>query len=108
VKQVVCVEKLNDLARGHLDSTIPRRATPLIGSRLPTDAIAEGLQDVQAVVGRSIINDNNFDGRIGLLQRAFDCLADERSPVVTGDHDCHQRLSHELIGKVGGTTPFVN
>ena len=84
---IVGVEKDDEGGRGHFQSTVPRRARTAIGAARPADSAAEGFDNLETAIGRTVVDDDEFLTGIALVENALDRTDDPFFTVVTRDNN---------------------
>ena len=104
--QIVGVEERDPLAVRLRDSAVARRAGAGVGLPHQSHAFAEQIFDARhAAVGRTVVNDDDLVGAVGLGERGFERGADEACLVVERDHHAHRERAHRsrfVRGAAGG------
>jgi hypothetical protein len=97
MKPIVGIEKLDKLATGHFESGISRSAPTAIRAALPPDPVTEGPYDLEASVGRPVVDDYDFAVGVRLPERAGNRASNVGGSVPARDHDGNARIgTHRL------------
>ena len=91
-EEIVGIEELNEVAAGEAEGVVAGGAGAGIG--LGDDADAAGFEragEGEAVVGRAVVDENDFGARMGLREGGFERGGEPRSSVVAGDEDRNER-----------------
>src|SRR5688500_12447965 len=86
---VIRVEETDDVSGCGCDSGIQRGGLP--GIVLINGLYGIALQDAARIVGRSIVDHNDFDWHVRLRQHTVQRRREKPPVVVIGDDDSHQR-----------------
>src|SRR5262249_9043140 len=88
---VVGIEVLQPLSARQLEQAVAGGVAAAVSTGLPADAAVETPDDIQTVVARSVIQNDDFLLGPGLRQRTFDRLTEQALGVVDRDQNGNER-----------------
>jgi hypothetical protein len=92
-EEVVGIEEGHDLAARRRDSAVAGGSRPGILLSDQPDAIGERREGGGGVVGGTVVDHDDLDGRVGLIENAANGFHDETGPIVGGDDHADRRLA---------------
>src|SRR6185436_18818886 len=102
---VVGVEERDQRRLAELDAAVARGRRTALG--LAHDRGAEPLGDRRAVVGRAVVDDDDFVRRLRLLLQRLQRERQERGGIVRRDHDRDVVAAHARFPRILARTPWT-